>query len=262
MTKAAEPRSCLYEGEVRHRRFRPAAHAFQYRLFLACLDLDEVDSLLGRRGLWSIRRPALARFCRADHLGDPARPLADCVRELVETRTGWRPSGPIRLLTHLRYFGYLINPVSFYYCYDASGERVEAVVAEVNNTPWNERHCYVLDLRGQSSPRFKARHPKTFHVSPFLSLQMGYRWSLTAPGERLAVRIVNEDSLGKPFEATLVLRRRPFTAWQRCRALLRYPFMTIQVVAAIYWQALRLWWKGVPYVPHPGPPASAGAPVS
>lgn len=247
--------SCLYEGTVRHTRLRPVRHAFRYSLFMVYLDLAECDALFGRRGLWSQRWPALARFRRSDHLGDPHRPLDECVRELVEARLGWRPCGPIRLLTHLRYGGVLMNPISLYYCFDDSGDHVEGVVADVTNTPWNERHQYVLDLRGQAASRgYGTRSDKTFHVSPFMQMDLQYRWRLSAPRERLAVSIEAHRPGEDPspiFSAALELRRVPLNRWQCARVLMRYPLMTWQVYAAIYWQALRLWCRGVPPVPHP-----------
>ena len=127
--------SAIYHGSLRHRRFAPRPHVFGYPLFMVYLDLAELDTVFKGHWLWSTRRAAPARFVRADHLGDPAQPLDQAVRDLVESRGGQRPLGPIRLLTHLRYFGYAFNPVSFYYCFDAAGERVECIVAEVNNTP-------------------------------------------------------------------------------------------------------------------------------
>jgi hypothetical protein len=215
------------------------------------LDLDELPGVFRGRWLWSTERPAFARFRRRDHLGNPALPLARCVRDLVEARCGRRPLGPIRLLTHLRYAGFGFNPVSFYYCFAQGEGRVEAVVAEVTSTPWGERHCYVL----ASDPAGDARWPETpkeLHVSPFLGMDLRYAWTLPAPGHTLALRIAIRDPGGEPlFEASLALERREITGRSLARALLGHPFITAQGFAAIYWQALRLWRKGAPFHPHP-----------
>jgi len=245
--------SCLYRGRVRHRRHAPKPHAFEYSLFMLYLDLDELPCLFDRYWLWSSRRPNLAWFRRADHLGDPEQPLAGCVRDLVEQRTGRRPRGPVRLLTHLRYFGHGFNPVSFYYCFDADGERVEHIVAEVNNTPWGEQHCYVLSAGPAQRERRVQRFEldKQFHVSPFMGMDMRYRWSFATPAERLFVHLQNHQDGDRLFDATLFLDRQPIGSAALAGVLLRFPFMTLKVVAAIYWQALRLWLKKTPFHPHP-----------
>jgi len=240
--------SCLYLGTIRHRRQVPRPHAFSYRLFMAYLDLAELDKVFRNRWFWSVRRPALAWFRRGDYLGDPAVPLDQAVRDLVAAETGVRPAGPIRLLTHLRMFGHCFNPVSFYYCYDAAGAKVETIVAEITNTPWNERHAYVLPA-GEGALRF--RFGKAFHVSPFLPMSLQYDWRFSEPGMRLAVHMQNLDAGAKVFDATLDLERREIGAASLAGALARFPLLTLQVVAAIYWQAFRLWTRRTPFHAHP-----------
>jgi DUF1365 family protein len=248
--------SCLYEGRVRHRRFAPAGHAFTFPLFMAYLDLDELDRVFRRRLLWSTRLPNVAWFRRADYLGDRRVPLDAAVRDRVERETGARPEGPVRVLTHLRYLGYCFNPVSFYYCFDPDDRHVETIVAEITNTPWKERHAYVLDRvhnLGHARPGAAKRFVfgKSFHVSPFMPMEQRYDWRFGEPGERLGVHMRNHEEDGRVFDATLSLRRVEMSSASMARALVRYPAMTAQVIAAIHWHALRLWIKRVPVHPHP-----------
>jgi DUF1365 family protein len=218
-------------------------------MFMLYLDLDELPNVFDGRWLWSARRFAPAWFRRADYLGDPSVPLADAVRDLVAERTGRRPAGPIRLLTHLRYWGYVQNPVSFYYCFDAPGNGVEAVVAEVTNTPRREREAYVLSRTG-AGLSFRAR--KALHVSPFMAMDQEYAFEIAEPGRSLAVRIANLEA-GRPiFHASFEAERRPLSRAEVTRLLLRDPLGPIRTSAAIYGHALRLALRGAPVHAHPG----------
>jgi DUF1365 family protein len=195
------------------------------------LDLGEVETK-GHPG-----------FKRADHFGDPSRSLVEQVREQVLVKVGIQTTGPIYLLTHLRQAGYVFNPVSFYYCWSADGQTLQAILAEVHNTPWGETHLYAIPVKSE----FK----KAFHVSPFMPMNQRYRWSFNAPGERLAVHMKNFQDGRQVFDATLALTRRADTRFNRIIVGLKHPLQTYAVIGRIYFQALRLWAKGCPYQPHP-----------
>ncbi len=245
--------SAAYEGWVRHRRFEPVEHEFRYPLFLMYLDLAEMPEVLDPYPFFSARRRALARFRREDFMGDPAQPLDECARETVAAVTGARPAGPVRLLAGLRYFGHSFNPVSFYYCFDPGGERVEAVVADVRNIPWGEQHPYVLARGERRGTVLGDELEKTFHVSPLMGMDQTYAFRATEPGDRLVAHIESrpQDGNGRTFDATLSLRRHELSRGTLARLLARYPAMSLQVVAKIYAQSLRLKLKGARYFPHP-----------
>jgi DUF1365 family protein len=217
------------------------------------LDLEELPSLVGEGGLIKHRKIATNSFLRTDHLFDPNQPLAEEVRQLVKHQTGTLPNGPIRLLTQLRCFGYYFSPLNLFYVHDQHDERVECVVAEVSNTPWNERHCYTLGEgnRTGAANSLSFSHAKAFHVSPFMGMDMEYRWTLSQPGIDLKVQLANVQDEREIFCAGMTLKRRDLTKRQLTRMTLQYPLMTAQIGVAIYLQALKLWWKKCPFYTHP-----------
>jgi uncharacterized protein len=244
--------SCLYEGVVHHERLQPVNHRFDYRLYMVLLDLAEVPGLR-RAGLLSTSRYAPGGFLRQDHFGDARQALTASVCDLVEAQTGVPLDGPIRLLTHLRSFGYYFSPLNLFFCHGSDGNTVQAVVAEVQNTPWLERHTYVLWAGNEERPGTPGtyRHRKNFHVSPFMGLDMDYRWQLRPAGEHLRVGIENISGADLLFRAALQLRRSPLTRRTLGAMQFRHPLMTARMTAAIYLQAFQLWRKQCPYYPHP-----------
>ncbi len=242
--------SAIYVGRLAHVRLTAKRHAFARRMYMLYLDLDEIAQLPST-WLFGIERARPLSFRRADYLGRPDRSLIDEVRDEVERALGERPRGPIRLLTQVRSFGYAFNPVSFYYCYAEDGDTLHAIVAEITNTPWGERHRYVLRAgeRGAS-----ASFPKAFHVSPFFAMQQDYDWRFESPGQRLTVRMTNREAGRTVFRAHLGLQRRPLSTPNLLRVALRLPLMSWQALVAIYVHALLLWLKGTPFHGHPASP--------
>jgi len=237
--------SGLFVGTLRHRRFTPVAHTFTYPLFMALLDIDRVPELMQRSRLTSHNRWNWASFDDRDHLGDPGRPLRERLVEDAARHGIELPAGPIFLLTHLRYLGYCFNPVSFFYCFDHAG-RPRVVVAEVSNTSGGTRN-YWLQPDPAARP-FRAAAAKSLAVSPFMPVDLDYTFAFTPPATRLVAHIETSQAGVVGFDATLSLERRPWTAAEIRRVLVRYPAMTATVMAQIHWEALRLWWKGVPVV--------------
>ena len=249
--------SAIYTGKVRHRRFSPKQHHFEYDVFMVYLDTSEIDEIFSLSKFWSKKTWRPVQFKRSDfhidsetasHKSLPS--VDESVRKTVQLQTGIQLDGPIRMLVNLRYWGFNMNPLCTYYCFDNS-ENLVAILAEVNNTPWNQRHAYVLtgeDFSRKQQVEFK----KAFHVSPFNPLDMNYHWHSTTPGGTLAIHLENWQSEQKIMDATMSLRREEITAGKMNKILIRFPWMTVKIIAAIYWQALKLWWKGAPVFSHPG----------
>jgi DUF1365 family protein len=256
--------SAIYSGTVWHQRLSPKRHAFNYRVFMMYLDLAELDQVFAGSILWSSKQWSPARFKRTDFFGDPEISLDDTVRDSVEQVTGKRPLGPIRLLANIRYWGFVINPISCYYCFDSSGTRLETMLLDVTNTPWNERQQYVLPCDSQLNEQ-KISFTKAMHVSPFMPMNMTYQWCGSAPDEKLAFSLSNflTDSIkGSDLSSTSIGNRKVFAAgvnFQReeitpaalTMILWRFPLMTLKVFFGIHWQALKLWLKGLKVFTHP-----------
>ena len=249
-------KSKIFTGRVRHRRFTPKKNEFQYNIFMLYLDLDELPTLFDRFWLWSLNKANVASFHTKKYLADENSCIKTGVKNEVESQLGVIPKGPIRLLTHLAYFGYCFNPVSFYYCFNEDDETLDFIVAQINNTPWNERYCYVLDNRpsdisNKTSKVVRSEFEKKFHVSPFLPMDMQYFWRFNTPDNKLAVYMKNTQEEVTCFDVNLSLKSKEINALNLCAALVKFPLMTWQVVFGIYWQSLKLWLRKIPFYDHP-----------
>ena len=241
--------SAIYEGHLRHRRFTPHPHRFAYSVFMMYLDLDEIPEVMKQSALWSEHRWRPARFRREDYLGPSEVPLKQAVIERIREATGRKHEGPVRMLANLRYYGFVINPITCYYCFDRD-ENLRNIVVEVTNTPWNERQSYVLDCEpGQRFQRIQFQ--KLMHVSPFNPMDMRYRWCSNEPGKVLSLNLETLRDGHAEMDATMALKRREISNASLNGILIRYPWMTAKVAAAIYWEALKLWLKRNPFYDHP-----------
>ena len=251
-------KSFIYSGVLHHRRTRPKVHDFQYEVVMFYLDLEEIDQIFNIPFLFSSRAPSLIGFRRSDYFRKETPELKKAVQDLIFEKTGEIHDGSICLLTQIRYFGFCFNPVSFYYCFDKS-EKLQFIVSEITNTPWNERHAYVLRFSpDQENTEFKFK--KDFHVSPFLPMDLNYVWSLNQPkpldkAGRLMVHMEDWDlkKQERVFEANLVLKPTLLTRRNLLSVLLTFPFLTLKTFFAIYYQALQLKLKRVPFYSHPTP---------
>ncbi|MCP8898413.1 DUF1365 domain-containing protein [Gilvimarinus xylanilyticus] len=245
----SQPPSAIYSGWVRHRRFTPVEHEFRYRLDLFFMDLDSLGELFSPLRFWSFNKRNLGQFRRKDFMGPVDRPLKELVLEKASAELDKGREHKVYLLANLRQWGTCFNPVSLYYVYENA--QLRCIVAQVNNTPWDERHTYVIPAVAKKN-KTQHKFAKAFHVSPFNPMDMTYDWSSTTPGKRLCVHMENHREGQCHMDATLVLTRKTWTETHLNRVLWRTPFNSAKVPLAIYWQALKLWWKGAPVYDHPG----------
>lgn len=243
--------SALYEGVLHHARIGTPSHAFSSRVLMAWLDLAELPEALDAHPLWSARRTAPIRFRRSDFHGDPAVPLDTALRDTVEAELGRRPLGPIRMLAHLRTWGWSFNPIVFYFVLTPDGGAVDVLVAEVTNTPWHERHAYVIPV-GATQLAQPVRFPKAMHVSPFMDMDLDHSLAFTPPGtSEVTIRMDDWRGDDRVFAASLDLRRLPLDRSTMGRMLRQHPLPAQRVSAGIYWQALKLRAKQAPFRRHP-----------
>jgi len=235
--------SAIYSGWVRHRRYSPKRHEFNYKLFLLSLDLDELESGLSFGPWLRVEKPAILSFRHKDYLDGEGKLTKQKVWDKVVSLGGENFAGKVVLLGQLRCFGVYFSPVNFYYCHDKTGE-FQYLLAEVSNTPWNERHCYLVDARQN------VIMDKAFHVSPFMNEDMKYRWRFTPLNQTLYLNIDNMLETEKLFDATFSMQREPLSSKALIKNLLRVPAMTISTVLGIHWEAIKLYVKGIPYVPY------------
>lgn len=241
--------SAIYKGLLRHRRFIPHSHEFSYQIFMLYLDLDEIDMVLSKSSLWSKKSWRPARFKRSDFLGDPETSLKTAVSNRILQVTGKPHTGSIRMLANLRYFGFSINPITCYYCFDDQ-ENLQTIVTEVTNTPWKERKSYVLTC--DPNKRFqRIEFEKSLHVSPFNPMDMTYHWTSNNPENMLSLNLETVQGSDTHMDATLALKRRELDSHSLRNILFQYPWMTAKVLASIYWQALKLGLKKTPFHTHP-----------
>lgn len=249
--------SCLYVGDVVHRRFKPHRHRFRYRVFSLLLDLDEIDRLAARLRLFSRNRFNLFGFYDRDHGDGGATPIRQRIAALLRDAGIAVDGGAITVLCYPRILGYVFNPLSVYFCHRRDGN-LAAILYEVSNT-FGQRHSYLIPVDGDGSGPIHQACPKHLYVSPFFPVDGEYRFRVVPPGTppapQVAIGIDYRDGEGSRLYAGFRGERRELTDRTLLAYAVRLPLMTVKVMAGIHWEALKLWLKGVPLVRRPSPPA-------
>ena len=235
--------SAIYTGKVFHARHVPKKHQFHYNIFLFWLDLDELSQIEEQVRGFSLTSFSAAQFKRSDYYGPENQPLKDSILNKMSELAGTKLAGKVFLLGQVRIFGMYFSPVNFYYLRNSEGFYSHAL-AEVSNTPWNERHHYLVDLRDQRDSE------KAFHVSPFNPIDMQYQWNIPQPNQKLALALSCKKET-RHFDASLQLVKQELNSKSLLNVMLRIPSMTLKTVFGIYWQALKLFIKGMPIYSHP-----------
>lgn len=248
----------IYKGEVVHKRFHPKQHAFNYPLAMILVDVNQLESSFKTSRWWSLERFNLISFYRNDYIqpeshtnsSNKTMSITDVVAEKIFNASGEIFSGTVKLLTNPRFFGYVFNPVSFYLCYDQNNT-LKYILSQINNTPWNERHTYVHQVSDQSNAKMVFEFDKAFHVSPFMPMNLNYTWKFILYNNKVDIHMALFDSGVKQFIATMRAKHSPFTAKNMLQLPIEFPLQTLRIVFRIYWHALRLWMKKVPFYEHP-----------
>ncbi len=244
--------SCLYFGEVSHHRQAPKKHDLRYDVYMAHLFLDELEDIFKNRWFWSVNRSNLGGFHRSDYHKPNIPDLADAVHQTMSEQLGREMIGPLSIITHLRTFGYCFNPVSFYFLWNEECTQPIALMAEITNTPWGERYAKCFEWEtSPDSDRSNHEFSKEFHVSPFIGMNIDYDWRFRTPADRFQADMILQEKKKTFFTAHLKLHRRSLDGRNLAWALGRFPFMTLHVTWAIYWNALILRLKGCPFYVHP-----------
>jgi DUF1365 family protein len=240
----------IYEGTLNHTRTKPNKHAFQYRVHMLYLDLDDLVRTFSNKLFWSYNRFNLGCFLRSDYFGHSKNSLKKSIQDEIKKKLHFKHYGKIFVLTSPRYFGYCFNPVSFYYCFNLKN-KLEVIVSHITNTPWNENHAYVHDCRRLKQPMKYFQFQKNFHVSPFMPMDIQYEWSFNEPGKEIIVSMNNIHKKEFIFNASMKLHRKPLNNQSLNYLLFKFPPETFKTIMAIYWNALRLKFKRIPFFSHP-----------